>query len=171
MAAAGAAEAQLDAPAEAVALLTGAQGVEEVLRWLLFPFRSASGIRRTIHFCLGDMGRRPFTQEQNLHALLPALKALEGRVDRVHLECSYAGQWKERSLLAELPASIEIIAGIADVKREPQSVEELREKIAALREVIPEERLLVSSSCGCGRMTPEDARALMTNLVQAARSV
>ncbi len=171
IAAAGAAEVQLDAPAEAVALLTGAQGAEEVLRWLLYPLRAAKGIRRTIHFCLGDMGRRPFTQEQNLHALLPVLKALEGRVDRVHLECSYAGQWKERDLLAEVPDSIEIIAGIADVKREPQGVEELREKIAALREVIPEERLLVSSSCGCGRCTPEQARVLMTNLVEAARSL
>ncbi len=171
MAAAGAAEVQLDAPAEAVALLTGAQGVEDVLRWLLYPFRNAKKIRRTIHFCLGDMGRRPFTQEQNLHALLPALEGLEGRVDRVHLECSYAGQWKERDLLGEVPSSIEIIAGIADVKREPQSVEDLREKIAALREVIPDKRLLVSSSCGCGRQTSEEARALMTNLVRAARSV
>jgi len=170
MAAAGAAEVQLDAPAEAVALLTGAQGTEDVLRWLLVPFRKATRIRRTIHFCLGDMGRRPFTQEQNLHALLPVLRALDGRVDRVHLECSYAGQWMERDVLAEVPASIEIIAGIADVKREPQGVDELREKIAALREVIPDERLLVSSSCGCGRMSSEDARALMTNLVAAART-
>jgi len=67
-------------------------------------------------------------------------------VDRVHLQCSYAGRWKERNLLAEVPGSIEILAGIAA------------------------ERLLVSSSCGCGRMTPEQARALMTNLVAAARS-
>jgi len=171
MAEAGAAEVQLDAPAEAVALLTGAQTVDEVLCWLLYPFRRATGIRRTIHFCLGDMGKRPFTQEQNLHALLPALVRLEGRVDRMHLECSYAGQWKERDLLGEVPASMEIIAGIADVKREPQGVEELREKIAALREVIPEDRLIVSSSCGCGRMAPGQARALMTNLVEAARSV
>lgn len=170
MVAAGAAEVQLDAPAEAVALILGAQTPEDILPWLLFPFQTVSGLRRTIHFCLGDMGRRPFTQEQNLHALLPVLQALDGRVDRVHLECSYAGQWAEHALLAQVPASLEIIAGIADVKGEMQSAEALGQKIAALTAVVPPERLLVSSSCGCGRCTPEQATRLMTNLVAAARA-
>ena len=168
MAAAGAAEVQLDAPAEAVQLVLGVRSAEDVLRWLLFPFRHVSSIRRTIHFCLGDMGRRSFTQEQNLHALLPLLRLLEGRVDRVHLECSYAGQWQERGLLAEVPRSIEIIAGIADVKGPVASADALRAKIDALLEVVPPGRLLVSSSCGCGRCTPEQARELMQNLVTAA---
>jgi methionine synthase II (cobalamin-independent) len=167
---AGAREVQLDAPAEAVALVLGAQPPDAVLRWLLFPFRAVAGVRRTVHFCLGDMGRRPFTQEQNLHALLPLLERLDGRVDRVHLECSYAGQWSERGLLARVPASIEVIAGIADVKRDVQPVDELRAEIDALAAVVPPERLLVSSSCGCGRCTPEQARALMTNLATAARA-
>jgi len=169
MVAAGATEVQLDAPAEAVAVVSG-RPPEAVLPWLLFPFRRLSGIRRTIHFCLGDMGRRPFTQEQNLHALLPLLQQLDGHVDRVHLECSYAGQWAERDRLAEIPESVEIIAGIADVKRAVQPVEELQAKIEALRTAVPAPRLLVSSSCGCGRCTPEQARTLMTNLVAAAHA-
>jgi len=169
-AAAGAAEVQLDAPAEAVQLVLGVRPIEDVLRWLLFPFRRVGGLRRTVHFCLGDMGRRPFTQEQNLHALLPILQQLDGHVDRVHIECSYAGQWAERGLLAQVPASIEIIAGIADVKGPVPSVAELSAKIDALLEVLPPERLLVSSSCGCGRCTPEQASALMNNLVTAAHA-
>jgi methionine synthase II (cobalamin-independent) len=170
MASAGVREVQLDAPAEAVALVMGAQRPAEILRWLLVPFRAVADVRRTIHLCLGDMGRRPFTQEQNLHALLPLLRALDGRVERVHLECSYAGQWEERALLAEVPRSLEIIAGIADVKRPPESIDALRAKIRALADVVPPERLLVSSSCGCGRCTPEQARTLMSNLVEAART-
>jgi 5-methyltetrahydropteroyltriglutamate--homocysteine methyltransferase len=170
MMAAGAAEVQLDAPAEAVALILGAQPPDDILRWLLHPFRGLSRTCRTIHFCLGDMGRRPYTQEQNLHALMPLLRRLEGRVDRVHLECSYAGQWEERKRLAEIPDSIEIIAGIADVKSEIQSADALRAKIEALAEVVPPERLLVSSSCGCGRCTPNQAQKLMTHLVAAARA-
>ncbi len=170
MVAAGAAEVQLDAPAEAVALIMGAQAPGDILPWLLSPFRNVSGVRRTIHFCLGDMGRRPFTQEQNLHALLPVLQELAGRIDRVHLECSYAGQWEERRLLAEVPSSIEIIAGIADVKGAVPSMEDLQGKIRALTEVVPLERLLVSSSCGCGRCTPEQAQQLMGNLVLAAHA-
>jgi 5-methyltetrahydropteroyltriglutamate--homocysteine methyltransferase len=170
MVAAGAAEVQLDAPAEFVALTTGVP-LDVILPWLVFPFRRVSGVRRSVHFCLGDMGRRPYTQEQNLRALIPLLERLDGQVDRVHLECSYAGQWAERDLLAAVPRSIEIIAGIADVKGEPQSVDELRQRIDALLEVIPPDRLLVSSSCGCGRCTPEQATTLMTHLVAAAHAV
>jgi len=170
MISAGAAEVQLDAPAEAVAMILGLRPPEEIVRWLLFPFADASGIRRTIHFCLGDMGKRPFTEEQNLHSLMPLIVRLDGHVDRVHLECSYTEQWAEHGLLAEVPDSIEIIAGIADVKRAPQPVGELREKVGELATVVPPERLLVSSSCGCGRMKPADAVELMSNLVQAARS-
>ena len=171
MADAGAQEVQLDAPTEAVGLILGAQQPDDLLPWLVFPFRATKNLRRTIHFCLGDMGRRPFTQEQHLHALVPMLQKLDGAVDRVHLECSYAGQWEERNLLREVPDSIEIIAGIADVKSAPQSADELRAKIGALVDVLPPERLLVSTSCGCGRCPPEDARTLVTNLVTAAHGV
>ncbi len=170
MAAAGASEVQLDAPAEAVALVMGAQDPDAILQWMLFPFRRLTGIRRSIHFCLGDMGKRPFTQEQHLHALIPALRKMDGLVDRIHLECSYAGQWDERALLTEIPESIEIIAGIADVKGPVQSVDELRAKIDALTAFVDPRRLLVSSSCGCGRCTTAQARDLMTNLVAAARA-
>jgi len=170
MIAAGVREVQLDAPAEAVALTMSAQSPEALLGWLWFPFRNVSGITRTIHFCLGDMGRRPFTQEQNLRALLPMLQCLDGRIDRVHIECSYAGQWDERHLLGEVPRSLQIIAGIADVKSEVQSVDVLSARVAALAEIIPADRLLVSSSCGCGRCTPEQARTLMGNLVTAAHA-
>ncbi len=170
MIAAGAREVQLDAPAEAVAMILGLRPPEEIERWLLFPFADAAGVRRTIHFCLGDMGKRPFTEEQNLHSLMPLIARLEGRVDRVHLECSYADQWAERGLLADVPESIEIIAGIADVKGKPAPVDVLRERVSELAALVLPERLLVSSSCGCGRMTPGDAIELMTNLVQAAQS-
>jgi len=165
---AGASEIQLDAPLEAVALVTGGRTVDELLPWIVFPFRRVASVRRTVHFCLGDMGRRPATQEQHLRQLIPLFEALDGEVDRVHVECSYAGQWEERSLLARIPASIEVIAGIADVKSKPQSRDELRQRIEALQAVIPGERLLVSSSCGCGRMPHDDAIELMRNLVAAA---
>jgi len=170
MAAAGATEIQLDAPLEAVSLVTGGRRVDELVPWIVFPFRSVTGVRRTVHFCLGDMGRRPATQEQHLRQLIPLFEALEGQVDRVHVECSYAGQWEERELLSRVPASIEVIAGIADVKSAPQSENELRGRIESLLQVLPPERLLVSSSCGCGRMPHDDAIALMCNLVRAAHA-
>lgn len=171
MAEAGAAEIQLDAPVEAAALVIEARGVDEIVPWLTYPFRKVDGVRRTVHFCLGDMGRRPATQEQHLRNLVPLIEALEGAIDRVHVECSYAGQWKEIALLEKVPESMEVIAGIADVKSEPESEEALRDRLKALLGVLPEERLLVSSSCGCGRMLHDGAITLMRNLVRAARSI
>ncbi|MDP3940416.1 MAG: hypothetical protein Q8R92_20060 [Deltaproteobacteria bacterium] len=170
MAEAGAREIQLDAPLEAVALVMQARAVSEILPWLIHPFKGIEGVTRTVHFCLGDMGRRPATQEQHLRNLVPLIEALEGAVDRVHLECSYAGQWEEIALLGKIPGAIELIAGIADVKAPPQSEETLGERIRALLQVLPAERLIVSSSCGCGRMPRDDAKLLMRNLVRAARA-
>jgi methionine synthase II (cobalamin-independent) len=164
----GATEVQLDAPFEAVALVTQGRPVDELVPWIVHPFRKLQGVQRTLHFCLGDMGRRPATQEQHLRHLIPLFQALEGQVDRVHVECSYAGQWDERSLLAEIPDSMQVIAGIADVKAKPQTESELRERIEALLRVLPPERLLVSSSCGCGRMPHDDAIELMRALASAA---
>ena len=98
---------------------------------------AADGVTRTVHFCLGDIARAPSTQVQNLRSLIPLVQALEGRVDRVHLECSYAGQWDERTLLAEVPASMEVIAGIGDVKSPPAPVGHYAARIDELLEVMP----------------------------------
>tara|TARA_B100000676_G_C17352361_1_gene471563 strand:- start:99 stop:320 length:222 start_codon:yes stop_codon:yes gene_type:complete len=70
--------------------------------------------------------------------------------------------------LSEIPDSIEIIAGIADVKEKPQSVQALSERIGSLLEVIEEKRLLLSTSCGCGRVPHDEAIRLLRNLVKAA---
>ena len=48
---------------------------------------------------------------------------------------------------------------------------ELREKIEQLVDVIPAERLLVSTSCGVGRVPHDEAIRLMRNLVKAAALV
>jgi methionine synthase II (cobalamin-independent) len=160
-------EIQLDAPSEAIACAHGTHPVGQLAEWIAAPFDGFDGTR-SVHFCLGDIARKPSTQVQNLHSLVPLLQALDGHIDRAHLECSYAGQWDDRALLADIPDSIEIIAGIADVKDSPAPVGELAERIASLLELVPENRLLVSSSCGCGRVPHDDAIRLMRNLVKAA---
>ena len=166
---AGAGEVQIDAPTEAILAAESARSVEDIARWLRFPFRSVpEATTRTVHFCLGDIARKPSTQIQNLRSLLPLLQALDGIVDRVHLECTHAGQWQDRAVLRDVPRSFEAIAGIADVKAKPESVEALGAKIDRLLEILSPERLLVSSSCGCGRMPHDDAIRLMRNLVKAA---
>ena len=167
----GLTEIQLDAPSEAVGLVLGTRSAPKLLPLVVEPLRAAPGITRTIHFCLGDIARKPSIEVQNLRSLIPFIQRLDGIVDRVHVECSYSGQWQEHALLAELPESMEIIAGIADVKSKPTSVTELRQKIEQLIEVIPPERLLASTSCGVGRVPHDEAIRLMRNLVKAAALV
>ncbi|MCP3991318.1 MAG: hypothetical protein GY724_19740, partial [Actinomycetia bacterium] len=70
--------------------------------------------------------------------------------------------------LAEVPSSIEIVAGIADVKSSPAPVDHYVGQIDELLAVVGEDRLLVSSSCGCGRVPHDEAITLMRNLVKAA---
>ncbi len=164
-------EIQLDAPGEAINLVSQRETAGSLLSLVKEPLEPAAGITRTIHFCLGDIARKPSIEVQNLRALIPFIQQLDGVVDRVHVECSYSGQWEEHGLLAELPESMQIIAGIADVKSSPAPVTELREKTEQLAETIPPERLLVSTSCGVGRVPHDEAIRLMRNLVKAAALV
>jgi len=165
---AGLKELQLDAPTEAIELVTGRRTVDELLPLVIAPLDAAAGIRRSVHFCLGDNARTTATESQNLRSLLPLIQRLDGVVDRIHIECSYPGQWHDREILRDLPQSMEVIAGIADVKSAPASVEQLAEKIEDLKSIITADRLLVSSSCGCGRVPHDQAIRLMRNLVKAA---
>ena len=171
MAANGLREIQLDAPGEAIGLVSESRSADSLLALVREPLAPASGITRTIHFCLGDIARKPSIEVQNLRSLIPFMQRLEGVVDRVHVECSYSGQWEEHGLLAELPESMDVIAGIADVKSKPASVTELRGKIEQLAAVVPPDRLLVSTSCGVGRVPHDEAIRLMRNLVKAAQAV
>ena len=160
---------QLDAPSESIACAHGTRPVSELADLVAAPFEGlAATVRRSVHFCLGDIARKPSTQVQNLRSLIPLLQALEGRIDRAHLECSYAGQWEERGLLAEVPSSIEIVAGIGDVKSPPQDRDHYATQIGLLLESVPADRLLVSTSCGCGRVPHDEAIRLNLELVRGA---
>ncbi len=164
-------EIQLDVPAVAIGRVAGTHTIEEILP----PHHRTSKGRGKGHtdppFCLGDISRKTATTRQNLHSLMPLIHVLEGQVGRVHLECSYRGQWEERGVLRQIPDSIEVIAGIADVKAALPGDASLCEKIGDPLHIVSVERLLVSSSCGCGRVPHDQASRLMRDLVKAATSV
>jgi methionine synthase II (cobalamin-independent) len=84
-------------------------------------------------------------------------------VERAVLELSLREQWAERLLLAEIPAQLEIAAGIVDVK-EPrvQTAAELVRFAEQLLIVVPADRLLLCPSCALGRRTVEVALAKVT---------
>jgi methionine synthase II (cobalamin-independent) len=178
MVSAGASEIQVDAPSEALTVIArDASGkaalahARELADWIAAPFVNVGAhVCQSVHLCLGDISRKPATENQNLRLLLPLMQALEGRIDRVLIECSYFSQWREHALLADLPAGFEVVAGISDVKSPPQSVDELKRKIEALAPLLGE-RLLLSTSCRCGRMPHDEAIRLNRNLVKASAEI
>ncbi len=165
----GATDIQLDLPHVAMALVDDeewdTQSATEVIKTI---FANIKGIRRSIHFCYGDFGAQTWTTNRNFHALLPTIQALDGIVDRVVLEFSLPEQWAERALLAEVPASMEVAAGIVDVKSPVvESPEEIVEKIDQLLAYVPANRLLICPSCGFGRRNEEMALQKTASMVKA----
>ncbi len=104
----------------------------------------------------------PFNGRQDLPDLVEVVRvecsaaALEGVVDRLVLALSLPEQWAERHLLAEIPAQVEIAAGIVDVK-DPRvnTAAEPGRFAEQLLTVVPACRLLLCPSCGLGRRTVE----------------
>ena len=170
--AAGVGEVQLDLPHIAMGLVDDEWQTEAAVDMIRRLFAGFGDIRRSIHFCYGDFWARTWTRNRSFHPLLPTIKQLDGVVDRVVLELSLPEQWEQRELLSEIPASIEIAAGIVDVKSpvvEAQS--DLRAKITELMRFVPAERLLICPSCGFGRRTTEIAIRKVTAMVEAVQSV
>ena len=110
-------EIQLDAPGEAINLVSERETADALLPLVKEPLEPASAITRERSTSASATSpANPRSRCKTCARLIPFIQQLEGIVDRVHVECSYSGQWQEHGLLAELPESMQIIAGIADVK-------------------------------------------------------
>jgi 5-methyltetrahydropteroyltriglutamate--homocysteine methyltransferase len=170
----GAADIQLDLPHVAMGLADQEEGWETKRAVALVQsiFARFDGIRRSIHLCYGDFGARTWTERRDFHPLLPMLQALDGVVHRVVLEFSLPEQWAERALLAEIPESIQVAAGIIDVKSPiVETPAEIERKIEQLLDFVPPHRLLICPSCGFGRRNVEVAIGKMQTMVAAVRAV
>ena len=174
---AGVKEVQLDLPHIAMGLVDGdlaldAWHTEKAVDIIKQLFNGFEDIRRSIHFCYGDFGAQTWTKNRSFHPLLPTIQRLNGVIDRVVLEFSLPEQWAERALLAEVPANIEVAAGIVDVKSptlEPS--ENLAPKIEELLLYVPADRLLICPSCGLGRRNVELAVGKVSQMVQTVANI
>jgi 5-methyltetrahydropteroyltriglutamate--homocysteine methyltransferase len=169
---AGATDVQLDVPQIAMGLADGGWETADAVDTVRAIFDGFTSIRRSVHLCYGDFGARSWVRNRAFSPLVPTLQALGGVVDRVVLELSLPEQWAERHLLAEIPAQLEIAAGIVDVKdAHIQPAAELRGLAEQLLTVVPADRLLLCPSCGLGRRTVALALAKVTAMVAAATSL
>ena len=93
-------------------------------------------------------------------------------IDRVVLEFSLPEQWAERALLAQIPISMEVAAGIIDVKSPTiETPAEVATKIQELLRYVPAERLLICPSCGLGRREPALAIGKVQVMVDAVQTI
>ena len=170
----GAKEIQLDLPHVAMGLVDAQAGwtTETAVAIIRAIFADLPAIRRSIHLCYGDFMAQSWTTNRTFHPLLPMIQALDGVVDRLVLEFSLPEQWAERALLAQIPASMEVAAGIIDVKAPTiESVAEVASKIEELLRYVPANRLLICPSCGLGRRDTALAMGKATVMVQAVQQV
>jgi methionine synthase II (cobalamin-independent) len=90
------------------------------------------------------------------------------------MECSYFAEWNEREAWRDLPASIDLAAGIVDeASYGIETPKKIRDRAADWARVVGEERLWISPSCGFGRHPARSRpvlRAKMENMMEAAAS-
>ena len=170
----GATDIQLDLPHVAMGLVDNEDGwtTESAVALIRALFAGFSGIRRSVHFCYGDFMAQSWTTNRTFHPLLPTIQALDGVIDRVVLEFSLPEQWAERALLAQIPSSMEVAAGIIDVKSPTiETTAEVAAKIQELLHYVPAERLLICPSCGLGRRDTALAMGKAQVMVQAVQTI
>jgi 5-methyltetrahydropteroyltriglutamate--homocysteine methyltransferase len=168
LAAAGAREVQLDIPYIAIRSVLGQLAPEQAVDLIARSFAGVA-VTKTIHCCLGDLGSKPAITVHNLHALLPYIEQLSGVIDKVHLECSHPGQWADRACLRDISKSMQVIAGIVDVKAQVESTEQIAERMREVLRFVEPERLWIAPSCGLGRRTTEIATGKLSRMVEAAK--
>ncbi len=174
LAEAGCAHVQLDAPVVGIALNMERMSVDAAAEMLAACFEGV-GATRGLHLCNGNLKGRPASAVLRNATWVPLLQRLEGVVDVANVEASYFSEWMEREGFRDLPAGMQLAAGIVDEANywvEP--VTKIRERAAGWARVVGEERLWICPSCGFGRHPARDRpvlRAKVENMVEAARTL
>jgi methionine synthase II (cobalamin-independent) len=170
----GCANVQLDAPILGVLVNDGLMSAKDAAAQIA-PCLEGVEATTSLHICCGNMKGRPRGRVLSCAPWVEILQHLDGVLDVAVLECKYYSQWEDREAFRDLPASIQLAAGVVDEANywvEP--VSKIRERAADWARVVGEERLWLSPSCGFGRHPSRDVpvlRAKMENLVEAASTL
>jgi methionine synthase II (cobalamin-independent) len=174
LAAAGCPHVQLDVPIFGVLVNAGQMTADQAADITARCFEGVEGVTRGIHICNGNFKGRPMSGIVRNAPWVPILQRLDGVVDIAALECSYFTEYLEREAFRELPASIELAAGIVDeASYGIETVKKVRDRAADWARVVGEERLWISPSCGFGRHPARNRpvlRAKLEHMVEAASS-
>jgi methionine synthase II (cobalamin-independent) len=172
LAEAGCPHVQLDVPFFGMLLNTGQMTPQDVARIIAACFEGVDGTTRGVHICNGNFKGRPISPIVRNAPWVAAFAQLDGVVDVASMECSYFAEWNEREAWRELPASIELAAGIVDeASYGIETPTKIRDRAADWARVVGEERLWISPSCGFGRHPARSRpvlQAKVENMMEAA---
>ena len=133
-------------------------------------FEGIEGILTSVHICCGypsDPENLRKADPDDYRLLGPALAG--SKIDQVSLEAAH--QPFDLSVLSSF-GDKDIIYGLVDIgDPRVESVDEIEGRIRELLHHLPPERLVSSPDCGLILLTPEVAKAKLTNLVQATQRV
>lgn len=174
LAEAGCPHVQLDAPVIGSMVNQDQLSAADAAMVVAACFDGVTGVTRGLHLCNGNNRGRPISAVIRNATWVPVLRELDGVIDVATLEASYFCQYTEREAFRDLPASMQLAAGIVDEANywvEP--VRKIKSRAADWARVVGEERLWIGPSCGFGRHAARDRAVLepkLTNLAEAAAS-
>lgn len=162
----GARDVQLDLPSECAALQLFNFDPIVIANSIEAAFRGLRNVGRTAHFCFRMLRDSGHSEEQNVAAVMPVIRRLRGKIDRVFVECT---DERARALLSEVPREMEVIAGIASIDGEVSPVDVLVRRGRDALRFVSAERLWLAPACGLRECTSERAVQILANVVAAAR--
>ncbi len=127
---------------------------------------------RTVHMCCGYPDRldHPDYPKADPGAYLQIADAVEqSTINRVSVEDAH--RHNDLSLLEHFKTTSVIFGTVAIARSPIESVEEIRQRLTQALQHIDSDRLLAAPDCGLGLLSREQARAKLTNMVLAAKSI
>jgi 5-methyltetrahydropteroyltriglutamate--homocysteine methyltransferase len=122
-----------------------------------------------VHVCFGNLYGRPFAAVRDFRNLYPALRDL--RASQIVLEYANRGM-DDLRLWREFPTDKELGAGVIDVKAfKAESPAAVAERIRAILEHVPAEKLWLNPDCGFWETPRWVVKQKLVALVEGARMV
>ena len=139
------------------------------LKALEICFEGAEEISKEVHICRGYPNNERDTKAE-IKAYGQVIEALShSTVDKIAVEDAH--EHLDLEVFKKF-GSKGIILGVVDIGNpHVETIEEIKKRINEVLTVVPPERLEVSPDCGLLLLSPEIAKAKLTNLVLAARKV
>lgn len=138
--------------------------------------RSPKDARFGIHLCVGDMNHKSLVRMNDARPIVQLANAIAAQwpadaspLEYIHVPFSAAGvappsdaTWYGALENLNLPAHVRLVAGFAHADQTLEEQRRIRDQI----ERLARRRVDVSTTCGLGRCSPEDAAAAIKRIVE-----